>query len=64
MHIEKGAFVQNFKDLPGNINARTISAGVLSGFFTLTTVLILIRAGAEAHLDPRLLVSCGLPDYP
>jgi len=63
MHIEKGAFVQNFKDLPGNINARTISAGVLSGFFTLTTVLILIGAGAEAHLDPRILISWGFSAY-
>jgi len=57
MHIEKGTFVQNFKDLPGNINTRTIGAGVLSSVFALTTILILIGAGAEAQLESRILVS-------
>jgi benzoate membrane transport protein len=63
MHIEKGDFVQNFKDLPGNINARTISAGILPGVFTLTTILILIGAGAEAHLDSRIMVSWTFSVY-
>jgi len=63
MHIEKGNFVQNFKDLLGNINARTIGAGLLSGVFGMTTILILLGAGAEAHLEPRIMVSWAFSAY-
>ena len=63
MHIEKCNLIQNFKDLRSNIHAGTIGAGVLSGVFTLTTVLILIGAGAEAQLDPQIIVSWGFSAY-
>ena len=63
MQLEKGNFAQNFKDLPGNINTGTVGAGVLSGVFTLITVLILIGAGAEAHLDPRIIISWTFAAY-
>ncbi|MDR3560582.1 MAG: benzoate/H(+) symporter BenE family transporter [Negativicutes bacterium] len=55
--MENTCFVQNLKDLPKNLNVNTVSAGLLSGIFGITTSLIIIGAGTSANLPEAKIIS-------
>lgn len=61
--IERGDFSRHLQDILGNINAKTISAGLLSGIFGISVALVIIGVGTRAQIGQAEIISWVFATY-